>query len=75
MAISKKIQHYMEKASWIRKMFEEGANLKKKYGFFQTVFAKRDIAMAAHIYISSHMMRMTIAELKFFRTIRYLTCD
>ena len=32
MAISQKILDYMEKASWIRKMFEEGANLKKKYG-------------------------------------------
>jgi aspartate aminotransferase len=32
MAISKKIQRYIEKASWIRKMFEEGAILKRKYG-------------------------------------------
>jgi len=32
MAISKKICAYMEKSSWIRKMFEEGANLKKKFG-------------------------------------------
>ena len=32
MAIAKKIQQFMEKASWIRKMFEEGAALKKEYG-------------------------------------------
>jgi len=32
MAISTKIQSFMEKASWIRKMFEQGAILKKKYG-------------------------------------------
>jgi len=32
MAIAKKIRNYLEKASWIRRMFEEGANLKKKYG-------------------------------------------
>lgn len=32
MAISKKVQTFMEKASWIRKMFEQGAILKKQYG-------------------------------------------
>ncbi len=32
MAISQKITRFMENASWIRKMFEEGAALKKKYG-------------------------------------------
>ena len=32
MAISKKVQNFMEKASWIRKMFEQGAKLKKEYG-------------------------------------------
>jgi aspartate aminotransferase len=32
MAISKKVNTFMEKASWIRKMFEQGAILKKKYG-------------------------------------------
>ncbi|MFN2267890.1 MAG: pyridoxal phosphate-dependent aminotransferase [Desulfonatronovibrio sp.] len=30
--ISKQISTYLEKASWIRKMFEAGAELKKKYG-------------------------------------------
>ncbi len=32
MAISEKIQSFMEKSSWIRRMFEHGAILKKKYG-------------------------------------------
>lgn len=32
MAIAKKIDGFMEKASWIRKMFEEGMALKQKHG-------------------------------------------
>ena len=32
MAISSKIQNYMERASWIRKMFEQGIELKAKIG-------------------------------------------
>ena len=32
MAISKKVQEFMEQGSWIRKMFEEGIALKQKYG-------------------------------------------
>jgi aspartate aminotransferase len=32
MAISSKIKEYMENASWIRKMFEQGLELKAKYG-------------------------------------------
>jgi aspartate aminotransferase len=32
MAIAHKIQQVMEKSSWIRKMFEEGAALKKQFG-------------------------------------------
>jgi aspartate aminotransferase len=32
MAISKKISGFIERSSWIRKMFEEGIELKKKYG-------------------------------------------
>jgi aspartate aminotransferase len=32
MAISMKIQNYMERASWIRKMFEQGIELKAKIG-------------------------------------------
>ena len=32
MAISQKIQQFMENASWIRKMFEEGAALRKEFG-------------------------------------------
>src|SRR5512147_2042890 len=32
MAISTKIQGYMERASWIRKMFEQGLELKAKIG-------------------------------------------
>ena len=32
MAVSKKIQTFMEQGSWIRKMFEEGNILKQKYG-------------------------------------------
>ena len=32
MAISKKINDFMLRGSWIRKMFEEGAQLKAKYG-------------------------------------------
>jgi len=32
MAISKKVHNFMEKASWIRKMFEQGAKLKSRYG-------------------------------------------
>ena len=32
MSISKKIQESMEKQSWVRKMFEEGAALKAEYG-------------------------------------------
>ena len=32
MAISQKIQNFMENASWIRRMFEEGAALKKEFG-------------------------------------------
>jgi len=32
MSISAKIKEYMENASWIRKMFEQGLELKTKYG-------------------------------------------
>jgi len=32
MAISTKVENFMENASWIRKMFEQGAILKKQYG-------------------------------------------
>ncbi len=32
MVISEKIQNYIEKSSWIRKMFEEGVKLKTLYG-------------------------------------------
>jgi len=32
MAIAKKIDGFLEKASWIRRMFEQGAVLKKQYG-------------------------------------------
>ena len=32
MAVSKKIHEFVTKASWIRKMFEEGVLLKKQYG-------------------------------------------
>ena len=32
MSVSKKIQGSIEKASWVRKMFEEGATRKEKYG-------------------------------------------
>jgi aspartate aminotransferase len=32
MAISEKVSGFMEKSSWIRKMFEEGINLKKQFG-------------------------------------------
>lgn len=32
MAIAKKIQEYMDRSSWIRRMFEQGLELKAKYG-------------------------------------------
>ena len=32
MPIAQKIKHYMESASWIRDMFEEGIRLKQRYG-------------------------------------------
>ena len=32
MAISKKVHTFMEKSSWIRKMFEQGTILKKEHG-------------------------------------------
>ncbi|KIH76619.1 aspartate aminotransferase [Geoalkalibacter ferrihydriticus] len=32
MAIADKVQGFIERASWIRKMFEEGATLREKYG-------------------------------------------
>ena len=32
MAVSKKIVDFMERGSWIRKMFEEGIALRQKYG-------------------------------------------
>jgi aspartate aminotransferase len=32
MPIARKIKHYMESASWIRGMFEEGIRLKQRYG-------------------------------------------
>ena len=32
MPISKKVNEFMEKSSWIRKMFEEGIRLKQEYG-------------------------------------------
>ena len=32
MAISKKVHEFMERASWIRKMFEEGIRLKQEFG-------------------------------------------
>jgi len=35
MAIAKKISDFMERSSWIRKMFEEGAALKAQYGVDQ----------------------------------------
>lgn len=32
MAVSRKIHQFMEQGSWIRRMFEDGINLKQKYG-------------------------------------------
>ena len=32
MTISKKINGFMDKSSWIRKMFDEGIRLKKEFG-------------------------------------------
>jgi aspartate aminotransferase len=32
MAVSQKIKNYMDRASWIRKMFEQGLELKSKFG-------------------------------------------
>ena len=32
MAISEKVSGFMERSSWIRKMFEEGIQLKKQFG-------------------------------------------
>jgi len=32
MAISRRVQKFMESASWIRRMFEQGAELKQKHG-------------------------------------------
>ncbi len=32
MAVSKKIQQFMEQGSWIRRMFEEGITLRQKHG-------------------------------------------
>jgi len=32
MAVSQKIESFMEKSSWIRRMFEEGARLKQEHG-------------------------------------------
>jgi aspartate aminotransferase len=32
MTISRKIENYISRSSWIRKMFEEGARLKEQYG-------------------------------------------
>ena len=32
MSISKKIENFMDRSSWIRKMFEEGIELKKRFG-------------------------------------------
>ena len=32
MAIAEKIQRFMQQSSWIRRMFEEGTVLKKKFG-------------------------------------------
>lgn len=32
MGVAKRISHYIENSSWIRKMFEEGERLKKQYG-------------------------------------------
>jgi aspartate aminotransferase len=32
MSVSEKIREYMERASWIRKMFEQGLELKGKLG-------------------------------------------
>ena len=32
MAISNKVSGFMEKSSWIRKMFEEGIRLKQEFG-------------------------------------------
>ena len=32
MTVAPKIQSFLERASWIRKMFEEGAQLKAKHG-------------------------------------------
>ena len=33
MTIATKIETFMRRSSWIRKMFEEGAQLKAEYGF------------------------------------------
>ena len=32
MTISKKMSDFLEQGSWIRRMFEDGIELKKKYG-------------------------------------------
>ncbi|MCY3638123.1 MAG: pyridoxal phosphate-dependent aminotransferase, partial [Chloroflexi bacterium] len=32
MAVSQKIRNFMEQGSWIRRMFEEGIELKRQFG-------------------------------------------
>ncbi|MBE9547605.1 MAG: pyridoxal phosphate-dependent aminotransferase, partial [Proteobacteria bacterium] len=32
MAVSRKIEEFLSRSSWIRKMFEDGVRLKKQYG-------------------------------------------
>jgi len=48
MTVAKKMQDFSEKSSWIRKMFEEGAMMKAKYGAENVLISALAILMFLH---------------------------
>jgi aspartate aminotransferase len=60
MAISKKIKGFISQSSWIRKMFEEGINLKKQYGADQVFdFSLGNPNVDPPVSFREHLSRIT----------------
>jgi aspartate aminotransferase len=64
MAISKKIKGFISQSSWIRKMFEEGVNLKKQYGADQVFdFSLGNPNIDPPVSFKEHLIRIAGLDL------------
>lgn len=64
MTISKKIKGFIGQASWIRKMFEEGARLKSQYGADQVYdFSLGNPNLDPPVSFKQHLEKIVAAEL------------